>query len=736
MLYMNRKQRITFSVVGITIVLLTLIGLTYAYYLTRRQGNTNNKSIDITSAYLALSYDDGNKEITMSNILPGTTITSKTFTVTNVGNATVGNYVVALENVINELKYSDDLVYTLKCTSNNAKSPCTSETTGIYPKNNQVLVHNSIAVKTTHTYELTITYKETGVDQSDDMGKNIEGKVQIYDARNIVDIDGTVTNSEEGDYVELHSEVKKSNIDDESKYKIVGVFPGEHTIYVKNKDGDIRASKKIIIEKASNINVDLDKITINENTSNINIDLDIKNGELELNVEVIENPYKENANSLNYNILNNAIRNKNGTTLSKIPLTTPGSEINKINSYKNTYKELGLSSMYSISPTEQDYYWTYADDFTFDEITGKFSLVNPKTCKYSECYTNLSGKYVAHYSWGIFSSTNILNNYKNLNAIYKLNRVDAPDVNRKNAVFYNFYAYKNIPDSAERTISLTSDNDGNSYYYRGDVNDNYVNFADMCWRIVRINGDGTTKLVLEDKDTTCNSDTYTGNYQYTTGPFGYTLETLNDETKVYKNTFLTYNNGLYVKLKTFQTSKLNDYLDYLSVGKWCYDDRAYSDSSGTNMISSSELDTYYQNKTKFYYAPYIRLVTKKSPSLKCEGTELSKYRDNTDMYVGTVTADEMVFAGIRYGVANFDNYLMNDKSLFHQWNWTLSPFYFNIYTGNSAWYAYAFYLLSNGFLNSGTVVDGLGVRPSINLKSNINITEGDGTIGNPYKISE
>ena len=60
-LYMSRKQRITFSVVGITIVLLTLIGLTYAYYLTRIQGNTNNKSIDVTSAYLALSYDDGNK---------------------------------------------------------------------------------------------------------------------------------------------------------------------------------------------------------------------------------------------------------------------------------------------------------------------------------------------------------------------------------------------------------------------------------------------------------------------------------------------------------------------------------------------------------------------------------------------------------------------------------------------------------------------------------------------------
>ena len=734
---MKKKHKIVVSIVGIIVVLLALVGLTYGYYLTRIQGNTNNKSIDVTSAYLALSYDDGNKEITMNNILPGTTITSKTFTVTNVGNATVGNYAVALENVINELKYSDDLVYTLKCTSNNDKSPCTSEITGVYPKSNQVLAYNSIAVKTTHTYELTITYKETGVDQSDDMGKNIEGKVQIYDARNIVDIDGTVTNAEEGDYVELHSEVKKSNIDDESKYKIVGVFPGEHTIYVKNKDGDIRASKTIYINRGKDIDIDLDKITINEDASNINMDLDIKNGELEVNINVIkENPYKDNANSLNNHLLSNAIKNQNGTVLSKTPITNPGTEINKINSYKNTYKELELSTAYSISPAYQDYYWTYADSFKFDETTGKFSLVNPQICKYSECYSSLVGKYVAYYNTGsIAKSTNTLAGYTNLNAVYKLNRVDAPDVNRKKSVYYNFYAYKNIPDSAERTISVTSDNDGNSYYYRGDVNDNYVNFAGMCWRIVRINGDGTTKLVLEDKDTTCNSNTYTGNYQYTTGPFGYTLETLSDETKVYKNTFLTYNNGLYDKLKTFQTSKLSDYLDYLSVGKWCYDDRAYSDASGTNMISSSGLDTYYQNKTVFYYAPYVRIVTKKSPSLKCEGTELSKYRDNTDMYVGTVTADEMVFAGIRYGVANFDNYLMNDKSLFHQWNWTLSPFYFNIYTETGAWYARAFSLSSSGYLASNSVANGYGVRPAVSLKSEVTISSGDGTRLNPYIIS-
>ena len=40
----------------------------------------------------------------------------------------------------------------------------------------------------------------------------------------------------------------------------------------------------------------------------------------------------------------------------------------------------------------------------------------------------------------------------------------------------------------ESIISSTEDDYGMSYYYRGAVTDNYVNFADMCWRVVRIQG--------------------------------------------------------------------------------------------------------------------------------------------------------------------------------------------------------------------------------------------------------
>ena len=44
----------------------------------------------------------------------------------------------------------------------------------------------------------------------------------------------------------------------------------------------------------------------------------------------------------------------------------------------------------------------------------------------------------------------------------------------------------------------TEDDEGTSYYFRGAVENNYVKFADMVWRIVRINGDGTIRLLQND----------------------------------------------------------------------------------------------------------------------------------------------------------------------------------------------------------------------------------------------
>ena len=55
---MDRRQKIIVSVIGIFIVLLAMLGITYGYFLTRIQGNTNDTSISITTANLRIVYDD------------------------------------------------------------------------------------------------------------------------------------------------------------------------------------------------------------------------------------------------------------------------------------------------------------------------------------------------------------------------------------------------------------------------------------------------------------------------------------------------------------------------------------------------------------------------------------------------------------------------------------------------------------------------------------------------------
>ena len=55
---------------------------------------------------------------------------------------------------------------------------------------------------------------------------------------------------------------------------------------------------------------------------------------------------------------------------------------------------------------------------------------------------------------------------------------------------------------------------GDSYYYRGNVTNNYVKFAGFYWRIVRINGDGTVRVIYDGTSVHANGessfDRYTG----------------------------------------------------------------------------------------------------------------------------------------------------------------------------------------------------------------------------------
>ena len=197
---MNRKQKIIVSITGIILVSLILIGLTYAYFLTKITGNTNTKSISVTTANLVLEYGENTNVVQgISNAEPGYSV-EKIFTATNKGNSTV-TYGAALESIVNGLTRQQDLVYTLTCTSylkegfslasNGTITGTVDGTCNGVPTEKQfpststmsIMTTNTIDTTHTHAYKLTVTYKEMGVDQSTDMNKTFSAKVNIVDLR-------------------------------------------------------------------------------------------------------------------------------------------------------------------------------------------------------------------------------------------------------------------------------------------------------------------------------------------------------------------------------------------------------------------------------------------------------------------------------------------------------------------------------------------------------------------------
>ena len=79
---------------------------------------------------------------------------------------------------------------------------------------------------------------------------------------------------------------------------------------------------------------------------------------------------------------------------------------------------------------------------------------------------------------------------------------------------------KGTPDfsktaTTDEGLFMTEDDEGESYYYRGAVKNNYVSFAGFTWRIIRRNGDGSIRMIYAGKSTSDTGTAVTiGNSQF------------------------------------------------------------------------------------------------------------------------------------------------------------------------------------------------------------------------------
>mgnify|MGYP005766848197 FL=1 len=216
------------------------------------------------------------------------------------------------------------------------------------------------------------------------------------------------------------------------------------------------------------------------------------------------------------------------------------------------------------------------------------------------------------------------------------------------------------------------DDDGATYYFRGAVDNNYVSFANLIWRIVRINGDGTVRLVLNETIDT--------------------LSTYNTEETSFKET------ALYDSLETFYENNLSYYEKNIANSKFC------SETSITD------------NK----YNAYTRIITNEIPTFNCLGTSFISR-------IGTLMVDEIVYAGALYDEENTNYYLYNSEIENLWWTSSLAR------KDDSS--IYPFLVSPNGSLTE-SVASTLyrGVRPVINLSRNTKVS-GTGTLTDPYTVN-
>ena len=330
------------------------------------------------------------------------------------------------------------------------------------------------------------------------------------------------------------------------------------------------------------------------------------------------------------------------------------------------------------------------------------------------------------------------------------------------------------PEGKEK-LYTSPDNYGTSYVFRGnneDVN-NWVTFANHTWRIIRINGDGTLRMIYQCAEPNC-TDT-TGEKTNAVGGTAYKFNPVDDNTYVgyYYGTAHTEekSNPSYEETHSNSTPSdvakavngwytgtgaMTNYTKYLSGDTgWCND----------RVVVKNISDRYEGDgvgQTLSTYAPLSRLNAKggvwrtnQYPTLKCgvimpetdpteeEGFDSFDEIDATalkrDLFtiegsnrgnevlpnpVGLITSDEIAMAGGFGGTASTNYWLYTN-----QYYWTMSPYWYN----GDGW-ASVFRVWADGSLLGHGVYWASGIRPVINLKADIEFSGGNGKSDNPFII--
>ena len=279
-------------------------------------------------------------------------------------------------------------------------------------------------------------------------------------------------------------------------------------------------------------------------------------------------------------------------------------------------------------------------------------------------------------------------------------------------------------------IYSAKDDLGTSYYFRGNVTNNYVKFANKYWRIIRINGDGTIRMIYAGTSAHANgyNDYSANDMSIGTSAFnsssddntyvGYMYGTAGAST--YANTHSnTTNSTIKTKLDSwYDTNIVNTGNEkYIADAIYCND---RSVSSGTGIGTT---ETTYAAQTR---------INNGTPTLKCANNN-DKFTKSTTIgngkltkMIGLITTDEVIYAG-----GKFETYNLTDNQEYYLYSgipyWTMAPYSFASGDAN----VYCVY--NDGYLGNSYVYTTNAVRPVVSLKSDA-ISGGSGTAASPFLV--
>ena len=326
-----------------------------------------------------------------------------------------------------------------------------------------------------------------------------------------------------------------------------------------------------------------------------------------------------------------------------------------------------------------------------------------------------------------------------------------------------------VAESEEKGLYLAEDDYGTSYYFRGTQSYNYVSFANQIWKIIRINGDGSIRLTTKNVVGKSYYNENTDDNAYAGYMYGLTgVETnenrclkLNESNEV-ENIISTYstketcesNGGTWTQTAyeathaNIKNSTVKDFLDnwYSTniVGKTNTNGDLYTDYISDEIFCNEKTLTSENGKgyaKNFSLYSTGRIMSSSNPTFICTKNatnDLSRFtiekqtlKNGTTtngklIYpIGLVSADELKFSGLIYGSNTSANGFLLAQG------WSMTPYHFE-----SNKYVTIFISGDQKYpiwLNSSNNQQAI-IHPVINLKKDVLIESGDGTLSNPYTL--